>query len=187
MQEGKTTQLGHMSVVQPPGYTSKCSYTVYRPRCRRGHIKVEPRNVSRVQEIENATSESRMLSEPVPPTNSDVSGDKSEGLSTTSGGDAEVLRTLALAYVLRPCDTCILVFWRTKRWRSDEGRSCQKAEETEENRGEFTGSIQDDIQTEGQSPQHVEYLYFTSDMYSNQEEEERHSGDVAKSLQMTNR
>jgi len=33
------------------------------------------------------------LSEPVPPTNSDMSGDKCEGLSTTSGGDAEELRT----------------------------------------------------------------------------------------------
>jgi len=33
------------------------------------------------------------LSEPVPPTNSDMSGDKCEGLSTTSRGDAEVLRT----------------------------------------------------------------------------------------------
>jgi len=55
-----------------------------------------------------------------------------------------------------------------------------------ENRGEFAGSIQDDIQTEGQSPQRAEYLYFTSDMYSNREVEERHSGEVAKSLQMTN-
>jgi len=53
-------------------------------------------------------------------------------------------------------------------------------------RGEFAGSIQDDIRTEGQSPQRAEYLYFTSDMYSNQEVEERHSGDVAKSLWMTN-
>jgi len=63
MQEGKTTQLGRMSVVQPPGYTSKRSYMVYRPRRRRGHIKVEPRNISRAQEIENATSESRMQGE----------------------------------------------------------------------------------------------------------------------------
>ena len=54
-------------------------------------------------------------------------------------------------------------------------------------RGEFAGSIQDDIRTEGQSPQRAEYLYFTSDMYSNREAEERHSGEVAKSLQMTNR
>jgi len=51
---------------------------------------------------------------------------------------------------------------------------------------EFAGSIQDDIRTEGQSPQRAEYLYFTSDMYSNREAEERHSGDVAKSLRMTN-
>jgi len=56
----------------------------------------------------------------------------------------------------------------------------------EENRGEFAGSIQDDIRTKGQSPQRAEYLYFTSDMYSNREAEERHSGDVGKSLQMTN-
>ena len=53
-------------------------------------------------------------------------------------------------------------------------------------RGEFAGSIQDDIQTEGQSPQHAEYLYFISDMHSNREAEERHSRNVAKSLQMTN-
>jgi len=53
------------------------------------------------------------LSEPFPPTNSDTSGDKCEGLSTTGGGDAEVLRTLASAYVLRPCDTCVLLFRRT--------------------------------------------------------------------------
>jgi len=75
---------------------------------------------------------------------------------------------------------CILEDKGTERQR------CQKAEETEEDRGEFTGSIQVDIQTEGQSPQHAEYLYFTSDMYSNQEVEERLSGDIAKSLQMTN-
>ena len=53
-------------------------------------------------------------------------------------------------------------------------------------RGEFAGSIQDDIRTEGQSPQHAEYLYFTLDMYSNREAEERHSRDVAQSLRMTN-
>jgi len=28
-----------------------------------------------------------------------------------------VLRTLASVYVLRPCDTYVLVFWRTKRQR----------------------------------------------------------------------
>jgi len=33
------------------------------------------------------------------------------------------------------------------------------------------GGIQAGIQTEGQSPQRVEYLYFTSGMYSNQEAE----------------
>ena len=48
------------------------------------------------------------LSEPVPPTNSDTSRDKCEGLSTTGGGDAEVFEDLASAYVLRPCDTCVL-------------------------------------------------------------------------------
>jgi len=57
------------------------------------------------------------VSEPVPPMNSDTSGVKCEGLLMTSGGDAEVLRTLASAYVLHPCDTCILVFRRTKRQR----------------------------------------------------------------------
>ena len=130
------------------------------------------------------------VSELVPPTNSDKCGVKCEGLSTTGGGDAEVFEDLASAYVLRPCDTCVLVFRRTKRQR-DGGPTkvgvFQKAEETEENRGEFAGSIQDDIRTEGQSPQRAEYLYFTSDMYSNREAEERHSGEVAKSLQMTNR
>ena len=80
----------------------------------------------------------------------------------------------------------ILEDWEAELQRSNEGRSCQEAEETEENQGEFTGSIEADIQTEGQSPQHAEYLYFTLDMYSNQEAEERHSGDVAKNLWMTN-
>jgi len=36
---------------------------------------------------------------------------------------------------------------------------------------EYMRGIQADIRTEGQSPQHVEYLYFTSGMYSNQEAE----------------
>jgi len=58
-----------------------------------------------------------VLSEPVPPTNSDTGGVKCEGLSTTGGGDAEVFEDLASAYVLRPCDTCILVFRRTKGQR----------------------------------------------------------------------
>ena len=57
------------------------------------------------------------LSELVPPTNSDTSGVKYEGLSTTGGGDAEVFEDLASAYVLRPCDTCVLVFRRTKGQR----------------------------------------------------------------------
>jgi len=57
------------------------------------------------------------MSEPFPPTNSDESGDKYEGLSTTGGEDAEVFEDLASAYVLHPCDTCILVFWRTKGQR----------------------------------------------------------------------
>ena len=55
--------------------------------------------------------------EPVPPTNSDASGVKYEGLSTTGGGDAEGFKDLASAYVLRPCDTCVLVFRRTKGQR----------------------------------------------------------------------
>jgi len=45
---------------------------------------------------------------------------------------------LASAYVLRPCNTCVLVFWRTKRQR-DGGPTkvgvCQKVEETEETEG----------------------------------------------------
>jgi len=52
--------------------------------------------------------------------NSDMCGDKYKGLSTTGGGDAEVFEDLASAYVLRPCNTCVLVFWRTKR-QSDGG------------------------------------------------------------------
>jgi len=93
----------------------------------------------------------------------------------TGGGDAEVLRTLASAYVLHPCDTCVLVFRRTKR-QSDGGPTkvgvARRQRRTEENRGEFAGSIQDDIRTEGQSPQRAEYLYFTLDMYSNRKAEE---------------
>jgi len=60
------------------------------------------------------------VSELVPPTNSDTSGVKCEGMSMTGGGDAEELRTLASVYVLRPCDTCVLVFRRTKS-QSDGG------------------------------------------------------------------
>jgi len=132
---------------------------------------------------------SNILSEPVPPTNSDTSRVKYEGLSTTGGGDAEVFEDLASVYVLRPCNTCILVFRRTKRQR-DGGPTkvgvARRQRRTEENRGEFAGGIQADIRTEGQSPQRAEYLYFTSDMYSNREAEERHSGEVAESLRMTN-
>jgi len=46
-----------------------------------------------------------------------MSGVKYEGLSTTGGGDAGVFEDLASAYVLRPCNTCVLVFRRTKRQR----------------------------------------------------------------------
>ena len=53
------------------------------------------------------------VSEPVPPTNSDMSGDKCEGLSTTGGGDVEEFEDLASAYVLHPCNTCVLLFQRT--------------------------------------------------------------------------
>jgi len=35
----------------------------------------------------------------------------------TGGGDAEEFEDLASVYVLRPCDTCVLVFRRTKRQR----------------------------------------------------------------------
>jgi len=56
---------------------------------------------------------SNILSEPVLLTNSDMSGVKSEGLSTTSGGGED----LASAYVLHPCDTCVLVFRRTRGQR----------------------------------------------------------------------
>jgi len=56
------------------------------------------------------------VSELVPPTNSDTSRDKYEGLSTTSRGDEH----LASAYVLHPCNTCILIFRRTKGQR-DKG------------------------------------------------------------------
>jgi len=120
---------------------------------------------------------SNILSELFPPMNSDASGDKCEGISTTGRGGTEGFEDLASAYVLRPCDTCVLVFWRTKGQR-DRGlmkvgvaRRQRRQRRTEEDRGEFVGGIQADIQTEGQSPQHAEYLYFTSRMYSNQEAE----------------
>ena len=129
------------------------------------------------------------VSEPVPPTNSDTSRDKYKGLSMTGRGDAEVLRTWLQCMCCALAIPASLYFGglRDRVTEADKGRSCQKAEEAEEDRGEFAGSIQDDIQTEGQSPQHVEYLYFTLDMYSNREAEEKHSEDIAKSLQMTNR
>ena len=106
----------------------------------------------------------------------------------TSGGDAEVLRT----WLQRMC--CTLAIPASSYFgglRDRETEVWQRLELPEGrgdrgDRGEFTGSIQDDIQTEGQSPQRAEYLYFTLDMYSNWEAEERHSGEVAKCLRMTN-
>jgi len=110
------------------------------------------------------------VSEPVLLTNSDASGDKSKGLSTT-GGDGEDFGFSICAAPLQYLHPRISEDKGTERRRSDEGWGCQKAEGIEEHRGEFAGSIQDDIRTEGQSPQHAEYLYFTLDMYSNQEVE----------------
>ena len=69
-----------------------------------------------------------------------MSGDKCEKVLMTGRYIAEAVRNLASAYVLCPCDTCILVFWRTKeqrdrgpmkvriarrqrRWRRTEGSS----------------------------------------------------------------
>jgi len=80
-------------------------------------------------------------------------------------------------------------YFRGLKDRVTEVRRRSELPEGRGDRGEqreFAGSIQDDIRTEGQSPQRAEYLYFTSDMYSNREAEERHSGEVAESLRMTN-
>jgi len=57
------------------------------------------------------------VSEPVLLMNSDASGDMSEGLSTTGGEVAERFEDLASVYVLHPCDTCVLIFWRTEGQR----------------------------------------------------------------------
>ena len=54
---------------------------------------------------------------------------------------------LASVYVLRPCDTCVLVLRRTKRQR-DGGLTkvgVARRQRRQEDRGEFAGSIQDDI------------------------------------------
>jgi len=55
---------------------------------------------------------------------------------TTGREVAEIVRTLASAYMLHPCDsTYILVFQRTEGQRYAglmKGWSCQKAEATEE-------------------------------------------------------
>jgi len=56
----------------------------------------------------------------------------------TGGGDAEVFEDLASAYVLRPCDTCILVFQRTKRQR-DGGPTKSELPEGRGDRGEQRG------------------------------------------------
>ena len=99
------------------------------------------------------------MSEPVPQTNSDTGGVKCEGLSTTGGGDAEVFEDFSFSVCAAPLQ--YLIFWRTKR-QSDGGPTkvgvARRQRRTEENRGEFAGSIQDDIRTEGQSPQRAEYL-----------------------------
>jgi len=57
---------------------------------------------------------SNILSGLVPLMNSDRCKDKSEGVSTTGKEVVEVMRTFASVYVLCPCDTCILIFQRTK-------------------------------------------------------------------------
>ena len=43
-----------------------------------------------------------IVSEPVPPTNSDMSGDKCEGMSTTGGGDAEVFEDFGFSVCAAP-------------------------------------------------------------------------------------
>jgi len=85
-----------------------------------------------------------ILSEPVLPMNSNVSGDKSKGLSTTGRGGEDFGFSVCAA-PLRYLRPRISEDNGTERRRSNEGWGCQKAEGTEEDRGEFAGSIQDDI------------------------------------------
>ena len=50
--QGETTYRGHARATQPPEFPSKRCYWVYRPRCRRGRIKIEAIKVNQVQEVE---------------------------------------------------------------------------------------------------------------------------------------
>ena len=72
------------------------------------------------------------MSEPVPPTNSDTGRDKCEGLSTTSGGDAEVLRT----WLQRMC--CALAIPASSYFRGlkDRVTEVQQRSELPEGRGD---------------------------------------------------
>jgi len=95
---------------------------------------------------------------------------------------------LASAYVLRPCNTCVLIFQRTKRQR-DRGPTKVGVARRQRRQRRIEGSSQEVFKMIFKlrdNPLSVQSTY-TLDMYSNQEAEERHSGDVAKSLQMTNR
>jgi len=78
------------------------------------------------------------LSEPVPPMNSDMSGDKCKGLSMTGGGDAEVLRT----WLQRMC--CALAipassYFRGLKDRVTEVRRRSELPEGRGDRGEQRG------------------------------------------------
>jgi len=64
-----------------------------------------------------------------------------------------------------------------------ENASLNRIRQVQRRRGVF-GGILDDIQTDLR--QHVKYLYFTLDMYSNREVNEKHSRNIGKSLWMTN-
>jgi len=63
-------------------------------------------------------------------------------MSITGGGDAEVLRTLASAYVLHPCNTCILIFRRTKG-QSDGGLTKVRVARRQRRQRRTEGSLQE--------------------------------------------
>ena len=87
------------------------------------------------------------LSELVPPMNSNMSGDKYKEMSMTGGGDAEELRT----WLQRMCCTLAIPvssYFGGLRDRVTEVRQRLELPEgrgDRGDRGEFAGSIQDDI------------------------------------------
>ena len=105
-----------------------------------------------------------MVSESVPPTNSDESG-RSGGAYASLGTRQEGggFKDVGLSICASPLQILVLIFRRAEFRRSAVGPKVSRgARETEEIE-EFVGSIQCDIQTEELPPQHAQYLYYTAE------------------------